>query len=696
MSLTREITLCFPSLTEAQQTRLAPYLERVSVAEGQTLVREGAHDCDAFFVVEGRARISRAGLEVSVLEAGDHFGELALLAGRPRGATVHASSGLILLRLRAERYAALSREEPDLAIALVHALVDGLGDTLSEMTERVNVLVRERSLPRRSSVEVTVDGKRVRAATGTPVGDLLPREVEGAQVVAALVDRRIVGLDTPLASDATVVSLDTRHLEGERIRRATLGLVLLAAARAVVPGAVERLGPSLGAAQLVELSPGPHDTAALAAQLTAEMRRIVLSGMPLLREWWTVEEARAHFAELGDVAAADLLDVSREPMVPLVSLDGAYAIGFGPLLPSASRAGEFEVRADDGRLLLVTGDANDDAPRSARPAAEAMTDEHALWLRSLGITSVGAFGRACIAGDVAQIIRISEGFHEKRLSRIADEIVQREDRVRVICVAGPSSSGKTTFIKRLHVQLEVVGLRPIGISLDDYYVDRARTPRDENGEYDFEAFDALDAGLLQDELARVLRGETVRLAHYDFVHGKSVPGGGPEVTLGPNDVLVIEGIHGLNPALLADHVPERALYRIFLCPLTGLPLDALTRVSVSDLRLLRRIVRDRHGRSQTAEGTIRRWASVRAGERRHIFPHFDRADTVFDSALVYEPSVLKVYAERYLLEVPPGSDAFPTAFRLLQLLERFVSIYPEHVPTTSILREFIGGSSFPG
>jgi uridine kinase len=696
MAFDHELACCFPSLPEASRGRLGRYLEALEVAAGQAVVREGANDGDAYLVVEGQARVSRAGLEVSVLEAGDHFGELALLAGRPRSATVVATTAMRLLRLSGARYGDLVREAPDLAISLVHALVDGLGESLSEMTERVNVLLRERSLPRRSSVEITIDGARRRVPTGTLVGELLPREVDGAQVVAALLDRRIVGLDTPLASDATLMPLDTRRLEGDRIRRATLGLLLLAAAREVAPRVVVRLGSSLGAAQVVELAPGVHDTASIAAALDTEMRRLVAADANVVREWWTVEEARTHFVDLGDHAAADLLSVYREPMVPLVSIDGVYAIGFGPLLPSAGRVGEFRVQADGERLFLVTGDERGDAPRSARPAAEAMTSEHALWLRSLGITSVGAFDAKCIAGDVPQIVRISEGFHEKRLSRIADEIVSRRDRVRVICVAGPSSSGKTTFIKRLTVQLEVVGLRPIGISLDDYYVDRDKTPLDEKGEYDFEAFEALDAAMLQDELTRVLRGEPVRLARFDFVHGKSLPGGGAEVALGERDVLVVEGIHGLHPKLFAGHVPTSATYNIFVCPLTGLPMDALTRVPVSDIRLLRRIVRDRHGRSQTAEGTIRRWASVRAGERKHIFPHFDRADAVFDSSLVYEPSVLKVYAERYLLEVPPRSESFPTAFRLLELLERFVSIYPEHVPATSILREFIGGSSFSG
>jgi uridine kinase len=306
---------------------------------------------------------------------------------------------------------------------------------------------------------------------------------------------------------------------------------------------------------------------------------------------------------------------------------------------------------------------------------------------------VGAFNRACIEGSVPRLIRVNEGFHEKSIGQIADRIVGSGSGTRIVCIAGPSSSGKTTFIERLKVQLHVDGKNPIGVSLDDYYRDRERTPRDEKGELDFEALHALDLPLLNEHLLRLLSGEPVRLARYDFATGTSRPSAGAELALGRDDLLMLEGIHALNPELLGESGRGRA-FRIFVCPL-GLPaIDELTRVHGSDLRLLRRIVRDRHTRATNAEQSILRWPSVRRGERAHIFPFQHLAEAVFDSSLLYELSVLKVFAERYLLEVPQTSTAYPTAFRLLALLDRVVTIYPDHVPQTSILREFIGASGF--
>jgi len=315
------------------------------------------------------------------------------------------------------------------------------------------------------------------------------------------------------------------------------------------------------------------------------------------------------------------------------------------------------------------------------------------WLGALGITSVGALNHACVNGEISQLIRVSEGFHEKRIGAIADDIRDRRQDVRVVCIAGPSSSGKTTFIQRLEVQLEVNGIRPSGLSLDDYFLDRERTPRDEMGQSDYESLGALDVHLLGGHLKDLLDGRSVKTARFDFSSGKSDPQGGKEIRLGNDQVLLLEGIHGLNPRLLAT-VPSERVFRIFSCPLSEPPFDSLTRVHASDVRLLRRIVRDRHSRGTNAAESIVRWPSVRAGERRNIFPFQHHADAVFDSALSYELNVLRVYAERYLLEVPQDHPAYTTSFRLIRLLDRFVTIYPDHVPPTSILREFIGGSGF--
>ncbi|HEY5955216.1 MAG TPA: nucleoside kinase, partial [Polyangiaceae bacterium] len=322
-----------------------------------------------------------------------------------------------------------------------------------------------------------------------------------------------------------------------------------------------------------------------------------------------------------------------------------------------------------------------------------MTQQQERWLETVSVRGVGDFNRASISGYVGELINVSEGFHEKRISRIADEVHGRGKAARIVCIAGPSSSGKTTFIKRLRVQLQVLGMNPIAISLDDYYCDRELSPRDEQGEYDFESLDALRLDVLQNHVGRLLNGEAVNTAHYSFKTGKSQAEEGPLVKLDHRSVLMLEGIHGLNPRLLA-HTGKDEVFRVFICPLAQLPFDRVTRLHASDIRLIRRIVRDRHSRGYSAAATISRWQSVRSGERKHIFPYQHHADAVFDSSLIYEAAVLKVYAERYLLEVPREHPAWPTALRLLNLVDRFVALYPDRVPPTSILREFIGDSAF--
>jgi uridine kinase len=317
-----------------------------------------------------------------------------------------------------------------------------------------------------------------------------------------------------------------------------------------------------------------------------------------------------------------------------------------------------------------------------------MTKDERSWLELLGVEGVGSFNRAVIAGEVTELIRVAEGFHEKRLGRLADEIRDRKG-ARIVAVAGPSSSGKTTFLKRLRVQLEVDGIQPVGISLDDYYLDRERTARDAKGERDYEALAAIDLGLLEEHVTRLLAGERVRTASYDFVSGKSHPAGGPELVLDTGNVLILEGLHALNPALL-PRLASELIHTIFIHPATALPFDPLTTLEPADVRLLRRIVRDRHTRGASAEMNLARWASVRNGERVHVFPYQATASCVFDTSLLYEVSVLKVFAERYLLEVPRASPHYPASLRLRKLIAPFVTIYPDHVPPTSILREFIG------
>ena len=617
---------------------------------------------------------------------------------------------MAVARLTSTRYEAMAVALPALALRFTRALLAGLGVRLSDVTESVGALLRERSLPRCTRVKVRLDGGTTEVRVGTAVGEVLPTVVDGRAVVAALMDRREVSLIAPIASTCQIEPLTTARWEGRRIYTHSLAFLLLEAARGQVPGLDIRMAYSLGVAQRVTVrGDDAVDLEQLAIDLDDRMRAIAATDAPLREEWWTVDEAREYFIAAGLHRVAELLRTWRDPAVPLATYGSVYALGMAPLLPSTGTMTGFRLIADETGLLLVYGSEaarSGDRPggrvpdaagvaeaRAASRHAQSMTDAHQRWLRELGVTSVGELNRACITGDVPQLVRVSEGFQEKRISTIANQIRDLGERVKVVCAAGPSSSGKTTLIKRLEVQLQVNGLHPVGISLDDYYVDREDTPLDADGEYDFEALGALRLDLMQDHLGRLLSGETVRTARYDFKAGRSIPDGGSDIVLEEHDILMIEGIHGLNPRLL-ETLPAEQIFRIFICPLAQLPFDHLTRVHASDVRLLRRIVRDRRSRGHNATASILRWPSVRRGERRHIFPYQHHADAVFDSSLIYELSVLKVFAERYLLEVPHDHQAYTTAFRLLQLVDRFVTIYPDDVPPTSILREFIGGSGF--
>jgi len=670
----------------------------VEMAPGGTVVREGESGGDMYFVLAGEARLRRNDFPLKVLGAGGHFGALGLLTNQPRTVTVTAGARLTVARLTPARWVDLVAHHPRVAVSLLTALLVHVREDLVEMTDSVGLLLQGRSLPRAREVSVRVGGEVRRMATGTPLRHVLPAESHGQLVVAGLLNQKPVSLNTPLFADAAVAPLTIDESEGRQVWVRSLGLVLLEAAQQVAPGSDVRVGPSRGPVQLVLVS-GPMDRGLLAERLTAAMQRIVEANAPFRQETWPVEEAQAYFEERGWTNAARLLATQRQANAPLVTCGELYAVAMGPFLPSTGALRGWKLEPIGDGLLLDYGrhDPRSNGLSAASLAAEpdgGMVRAHRAWLDGMGVKSTGAFNDLCISGGVTQLIRVAEGFHEKRIGAIADDIAARREDVRIIAIAGPSSSGKTTFIKRLTTQLHIDGLRPVGLSLDDYYVDRERNVRDQDGNYDFEALEAIDLALLQGHVRRLLAGESVATARYDFRSGKSHPEGGARIQLGAGDVLMMEGIHGLNPRLLGEIPRGGELYRVFIHPATTLAFDRLSRVSATDLRLLRRIVRDRHHRGYRADENILRWPSVQRGERQHIFPFLSRADAVFDSSLVYEPAVLKVYAERYLLEVPQSSPAYGTAWRLRLLVDRFVSIYPDHVPPTSILREFIGGSGF--
>jgi uridine kinase len=307
----------------------------------------------------------------------------------------------------------------------------------------------------------------------------------------------------------------------------------------------------------------------------------------------------------------------------------------------------------------------------------------------LGVSNVGALDDAIQANRTREVILVSEAFHEQRITEIAAQIAERREQIRVVLVAGPSSSGKTTFSKRLSVQLLACGLSPFPLEMDNYFIDREQTPRDENGDFDFESLRALDTKRLSSDLGRLVSGEAVQIPHYNFITGKSEEG--DQIQLQPGEILILEGIHGLNPDLLPDIAPAQT-FRIYCSALTQLNLDRHNRVSTTDTRLVRRIARDARERGYTAQVTIRRWESVRRGEKRYIFPFQEYANVMFNSALVYELAALKPVVEPLLRQVPYGTPEQVEAKRLLAFLEWFLPLEGDLIPDNSILKEFLGSS----
>jgi uridine kinase len=604
--------------------------------------------------------------------------ELALAGATHHPATVIAETPVRLARLDRDAFQRIASARPAEALHLAQALLAGIA----------------------ARVETAPRGGAVVATKAARAGDRVPAHLDGALVVGALVDRRAVSLAAPVKDGAEVLPITTLAWEGREIYRQSAGLLLLAAAERIGLARV-RLGPSITTGRLVLLD--HPDPAAIVVALGEAFAALVRDDVPIEEEVRSVDDAIDLFRSRGWDDAALLLASVRDPTVLLVRCEGVHAIATGPMLPSAGKLGAVSVRPYPGGLLLDFGDPVRRGlakrpydtmllERQSPRYGSAMTRSEARWLEALGVTGVGSYNRACVSGRVSELVHVSEGFHEKHIAQTADEIRDRRG-VRVIAIAGPSSSGKTTFIKRLKVQLEVNGVHPVEISLDDYYVDRELSARDEKGGFDFEALASLDLALLDRQLRRLLAGERLRVARFDFPTGKSAPEGGPELSLGTDEVLLVEGIHALNPALLPS-VDRDRLFRIFLHTATSLPFDRLSWLEPADLRLVRRIVRDRHQRATPAADNLARWPSVRRGERLHIHPYQGNADRVFDSSLVYEPSVLKVFAERYLLEVPREHPEHAAAQRLRRLLDPVVPIDTDHVPPTSILREFIGKSGF--
>ena len=512
--------------------------------------------------------------------------------------------------------------------------------------------------------------------------------------VSARVNNKVEGMHYRVYNSKDVEFLDMTTASGSRAYTRTLFFVLCKAVQDIYPATDVVIDIPVSNGFYVDIRLGRPVVDEDVNIIRRRMQEIIEARMPIRRFTVPTEDAITLFQEKGDVEKVKLLKTSGSIYTTYYKIGEYVDYYYGTLLTNTSQLYLFGLeKYYDGMLLRIPSVSNPDE-LGEMTRQDKMFDifkEHHRWQEILGIRTVGDFNQAIEAGHATDIINISEALQEKKLAKIAEDIAQRKG-VKLVLLAGPSSSGKTTSCKRLSIQLAVNGLKPLQISLDDYFVDRDKTPKDENGEYDFESIYALNLDLLNDQFNALFRGEEVDLPKYDFPSGKSIKSG-KKLKLEPNNVLVVEGIHALNPELTA-HIPEEQIYRVYASALTTILLDNHNYIPTTDNRLLRRIIRDYKYRGVSAQETIHRWPSVRAGENKWIFPFQENADAMLNTAMLYELSVLKMQAEPLLQQVPENCEEYAEAYRLLKFLKYFKGIPYNNLPPTSLLREFLGGSSF--
>jgi uridine kinase len=535
----------------------------------------------------------------------------------------------------------------------------------------------------------------LRGLRGTALCDFLkilgPEESE--EIVGAVVNGRLRELTFPIWMESQVNPVTIGTTDGSRIYRRSLTFLLEAAFSEIFEEGILAVDHSVFAGgyycQVLEREPLDQDDL---DRLEAHMRVLVENDLKFERFEVQLDVAIEYFQSKGMDDKVRLLAHRKKNYLMLYRFGDHQDYHHGYMVPSSGYIRWFKLQlTHDGFFLRFP---RRHKPREILPLEEkskllATFRLYGDWLDLLGIANVGALNDAIKEKRVWSVVLVSEALHEQRVAEIASHIVMQREKIRIVLVAGPSSSGKTTFAKRLAIQLLAHGISPFPLELDNFFVDRERTPRDEAGLFNYEHLDAIDRVKLGDCLSRLISGEKVQLPQYNFHRGVGEPG--EIVQLQPDQIVILEGIHGLNPSLLPD-IPEEKTYRIYLSALTQLNLDRHNRVSTTDTRLVRRIVRDTRERGYSPQDTIKRWESVRRGEKRYIFPYQENADVMFNSALVYELSALKPFAEPLLRQVPYGTPEHIEAKRLLALLEWFLPLDPDLIPDNSIQREFIGGS----
>ena len=547
-------------------------------------------------------------------------------------------------------------------------------------------------------------GTLISVPMGTTLKELAPSD---GRTLAALVDNKLKSLDYKVINPHNVRFVDYGHPDGRRTYIRSLCFVLQKVIHDMYPDKVLAIDYSLPSGLYCEvrerrlMDDGRPQVYFMTddelSEIQGRMRHIIEADLPFTKRMMTLEEATSIFESNGQHEKSRLLKSLGRFHYNVYWLDGLADTFYGPLTTSTGCLTTFDISGfNDGFCLQYPMDGSPDKvlPMKRQSKLATALEEHSDWCSVMGVKGVGALNRKVKSGGIVDLINLSEALHERKYAEIADQIYARRGSVKIVFIAGPSSSGKTSTSKRLAIQCRILGLNPKVIELDNYFVDRELTPRDENGEYDFEALEAMDLKFLGQQLNELLEGREVEIPRFDFKEGKRYFNG-DMMQLHEKDILIMEGIHALNPAMIPG-VDSSKVFRVYASALTSLSIDENNNISTSDNRMLRRMIRDNRTRGVVPEDTIMRWQSVRRGENRNIFPFQENADAVFNSAHIFELPVLKYYAEPLLRRISPNSPAYTEASRMLKFLDYIVALSPTEIaaiPPTSILREFIAGQS---
>ena len=546
------------------------------------------------------------------------------------------------------------------------------------------------------SVEVYLpDGRVIRGDRGSEIVQFLRvlPEWDNPPIVGAIINGELKELTYPISIDSRVRPISMSDTDGARIYRRSLTFLLEAAFEELYSDYLLTIDHSVSSGGFFcQVIKDGKVTEVDLTRLESRMRKLVEENISFEREQVPLIEAIQYFKDHGNEDKVRLLKYRQKDTLVLYSLGVHRDYHHGYMVPSTGYLQWFGLSAfGDGFVLQFPRRhaPKELSPMSAYPKLLTTFHQYGKWLNRLGIESLGALNDAISSERIREVILVSEALHEQQIADLAESVSNQSASKRIVLIAGPSSSGKTTFSKRLSIQLLAQGLMPFPVEIDNYFVDREKTPKDENGQYDFEAIGALDTALFSDHLGKLINGQEIQMPRYNFKTGLSEPG--DVVKLQKDQVIVLEGIHGLNPNLIPG-IPTDQTYRIYVSCLTQLNLDLHNRISTTDTRMVRRIVRDATERGYSAQQTIQRWDSVRRGEKRHIFPFQENADDMFNSALAYELSAMKPLAEPLLRQVPFGVPEYIEAKRLLAFLDWFLPVDSSLIPDNSLLREFIGGS----